>query len=57
MKQVSPADLKTRLINKSGGSITENDFEGEKLLVTSQNLDKVMKMLAKIILQIMLCWF
>lgn len=57
MKQVSPADLKTRLINKSGGSITENDFEGEKLLVTSQNLDKVMKMLANIILRIMLCWF
>ena len=47
MKQVRPADLKSRLINKSGGVFTENDFEGEKLLVTPQNLDKVMKMLAK----------
>lgn len=47
MKQVSPADLKSRLVNKSGGAFTESDFEGEKLLITSHNLDKVMKMLAK----------
>lgn len=47
MKQVRPAELKKRLINKSGGSFSENDFEGEKLLVTPQNLEKVMKMLAK----------
>ncbi len=47
MKQVSPADLKSRLVNKSGGAFTENDFEGEKLLVTTQNLDRVMRMLAK----------
>lgn len=47
MKQVHPAELKKRLINKSGGSFSENDFQGEKLMVTSQNLEKVMKMLAK----------
>ena len=47
MKQVHPAELKKRLINKSDGSFTENDFEGEKLLVTAQNLEKVMRMLAK----------
>lgn len=47
MKQVHPAELKRRLINKSDGSFTEKDFKGEKLLVTAQNLDKVMRMLAK----------
>lgn len=47
MKQVSPADLKSRLLNKSSGAFSETDFDGEKLLVTSQNLEKVMKMLAK----------
>lgn len=47
MRQVHPAELKKRLLNKSGGSFTENDFEGEKLLVTAQNLERVMRMLAK----------
>lgn len=47
MKQIRPGELKKRLINKSGGSFTESDFEGEKILVTSKNLEKVMKMLAK----------
>lgn len=47
MKQVRPDELKKRLLNKSGGSFTENDFEGEKILITPRNLEKVMKMLAK----------
>ncbi len=47
MKQVHPAELKRRLLDKSGGAFTEADFEEEKLLVTSKNLEKVMKMLAK----------
>lgn len=47
MKQVRPKELKKRLLNKSGGSFTESDFEGEKILITTKNLEKVMKMMAK----------
>lgn len=47
MRQVRPDELKKRLLNKSGGSFTEGDFDGEKILLTSKNLGKVMKMLAK----------
>jgi len=47
MKQIHPLELKRRLIDKSGGAFTEKDFKGEKLLVTSQNLEKVMRMLSK----------
>ncbi len=47
MKQVRPQELKRRLLDKSGGAFTESDFDGEKIAVTTKNLDKVMKMLAK----------
>lgn len=47
MKAISPSVLKNRLIEKSGGKFTELDFEGDQISVTTQNLDKVMKMLAK----------
>lgn len=47
MKAVSPSVLKKRLIEKSEGKFEEADFTGDQIAVTVQNLDKVMKMLAK----------
>lgn len=47
IKSVRPSVLKKRLLEKSNGVFSESDFNGTKLLVTKQNLDKVMKALAK----------
>ena len=47
IKNTTPAQLKINLLNRSPENFTENDFNGEKLVVSGQNLDRVMKMLAK----------
>lgn len=43
----TPQELKNNLLTNSPESFTENDFQGDLLVVTTSNLDKVMKMLAK----------
>lgn len=45
--RTTPAQLKTNLLTSSPENFTENDFDGDQLVVTAQNLDTVMKMLAK----------
>ena len=47
IQRTTPAQLKNNLLTNSPENFTENDFEGDKLMVTSKNLDTVMKMLAK----------
>lgn len=47
IKAIKPATLKRRLLEKSNGAFSEADFSGTKLMVTKNNLDKVMKALAK----------
>lgn len=47
IRRTTPAQLKTNLLTSSSGIFTEADFEGDQLVVTAQNLEKVMKMLAK----------
>lgn len=47
IKAIKPATLKRRLLEKSNGAFSEADFNGTKLRVTKNNLDKVMKALAK----------
>lgn len=47
IRRTTPAQLKRNLLTNSPENFTENDFEGDKLMVTAKNLDVVMKMLAK----------
>ena len=47
IRRTAPAQLKNNLLTRSPENFTENDFDGEQLVVTVQNLDTVMKMLAK----------
>ena len=47
IKRTPPAKLKENLLTNGSGNFTETDFDGDQLIVTSQNLDSVMKMLAK----------
>lgn len=47
IRRTTPAQLKTNLLTSSPENFTEDDFEGDQLVVTAQNLDIVMKMLAK----------
>lgn len=47
IRKVNLVELKTRLINKSNGAFTENDFKENKLVVTRSNLSNIMKALAK----------
>lgn len=47
IKKTKPADLKANIIKYCPNEFSENDFIGDKLNVTSNNLDKVMKMLSK----------
>ena len=44
---ITPRELKNNLLENSPENFTENDFQGDLLVVTTGNLDKVMKMLAK----------
>lgn len=47
IQRTAPSQLKNNLLTNSPRYFTENDFQGEQLIVTAQNLDVVMKMLAK----------
>lgn len=47
IKNVDPMELKRRLLEKSEKNFREDDFNGDKLVVTKQNLSKIMRMLAK----------
>lgn len=47
MKTTAPKSLKKRLLEKSGASFAKEDFDGDRLIVTKTNLEKVMKMLSK----------
>lgn len=47
IQRTTPAQLKNNLLVNSPRYFTENDFQGEQLIVTVQNLKVVMKMLAK----------
>ena len=47
IQRTTPAQLKNNLLVNSPRYFTEKDFQGEQLIVTVQNLDVVMKMLAK----------
>ena len=47
IKNTDSKILKKRLIDKSSGSFSKDDFDGNLLVVTKSNLDKIMKMLSK----------
>lgn len=47
IERTTPAQLKTSLLTNSPENFSEADFENDKLVVTTQNLNTVMKMLAK----------
>ena len=47
IKETTPVQLKKNLLARSSNNFTENDFDGDKLKVTSKNINIVMKMLAK----------
>lgn len=47
INETKAADLKHTLLERSGGKFDETDFDGDTIKVTSKNIDKVMKMLAK----------
>ena len=47
IERTTPAQLKRNLLSNSPENFTEKDFDGDQLVVTPQNLDTVMKMLAK----------
>ncbi|MGN0841527.1 MAG: Kiwa anti-phage protein KwaB-like domain-containing protein [Candidatus Ornithospirochaeta sp.] len=47
IRKTNPAQLKSNLISRTSGAFTNEDFDGDKLKVTSGNIDKFMKMLAK----------
>lgn len=47
IRQTTPAQLKQNLLNSSPENFSEDDFEGDNLVVSPQNLETVMKMLAK----------
>lgn len=47
ISKTSPAVLKKNLLERSDGKFDETDFEGDKIFLTDQNIDKVMKMIAK----------
>lgn len=47
IKKTRPRTLKNRLLEKSLGKFTEEDFKNDKLLVTKSNLEKIIKMISK----------
>ena len=47
IQRTTPAQLKNNLLTNSPQNFTEDDFRGEQLIVTTRNLNTVMKMLAK----------
>ncbi len=47
IKNTKPADLKANIIKYCPNEFSEDDFIEDRLNVTSNNLDKVMKMLSK----------
>ena len=47
IQRTTPALLKNNLLTNSPQNFKEDDFQGEQLIVTTRNLNTVMKMLAK----------
>lgn len=47
IQRTTPAQLKNNLLTNSPQNFKEDDFQGEQLIVTTRNLNTVMKMLAK----------
>ena len=47
IRKTNPAQLKSNLISRTSGAFTNEDFDGDRLKVTSGNIDKFMKMLAQ----------
>lgn len=47
VKKIKPNVLKQRLLNKCKDSFSEKDFNGNKLIVSTNSLPKIMKMISK----------
>lgn len=47
IKTTKPRTLKKRLLEKSSGAFTEDDFKNDKLQINKSNLEKIIKMIAK----------
>lgn len=47
IRQTTPAQLKQNLLNSSPENFSEENFAGDSLVVSPQNLETIMKMLAK----------
>ena len=47
IQRTTPTQLKNNLLTNSPQNFKEDDFQGEQLIVTTRNLNTVMKMLAK----------
>lgn len=47
IQNTKPEELKQNLLTSSAGDFEESDFNGDKIHVTTKNMDKVMKMLSK----------
>ena len=47
IKTTKPRTLKKRLLEKSSGVFTEDDFKNDKLQINKSNLEKIVKMISK----------